>query len=256
MIEILVFITLASLTIVGFTIYENYFKKNKYKDFKDDLLFDPETNTSMTLEEAESDLLIEKENKEPLSEEYFEDLKYDDEREFFKIHDFYRVSEDYKKITFSNAQFRFLENSMLLSQYTDWRVSNTFKNIKQEKYVSLIFVSTHENHEESGISDNQLFFWLKLRNTSGHYVFKEKTIGDKITSLFDSDNSLIKSKYKVIPIKKYSSTLQIKKLVQKFESIKNVEFEIYEDNLFIKTTRTCNSEDRFVIENVLKEMKF
>src|SRR5690606_5646794 len=102
--------------------------------------------------------------------------------------------------------------------------------------------------------ESHLMFWKKVKNTNGHYFLREKSSTEKIFDKFRNDDDLQLKDYESYTFKRSYDLIQINRLLKNFENQKNLEIEIFNDNLFVKTMNLANKEDILKIENVLKNV--
>lgn len=129
-----------------------------------------------------------------------------------------------------------LEDTYLLSKYSDWSYTNAF-SMSENEIVFFPHVSIYgEGKGSISFTGHQILFWLKIKDIFGHYFLKEKQLSDTITDFISNDSEFKFGDFKVYTIKSSKNRLQILTMLKPYETLTNVEIEIHNDNLFIKTT--------------------
>ncbi|MFN3755179.1 hypothetical protein [Flavobacterium sp.] len=212
------------------------YQENLKSRLNDDMIYDPETGVKMTLEQAEKGAWIENDNLSRIkSKEEIEKYFDGSERVIEDIANILKT-EEFKSIKLSNKQVEVLELTQILSKYDDWSYSSAFK-INENDII--IFPEVHIHSRGKGtisFTGNQIMFWLKIHNTFGHYFLREKETHEKIFDFFRNDDDFKLSNFEVFSIVQSKNILSVLTILERFSHLKNIEIELQNDNLFIKTT--------------------
>ncbi|KGO85952.1 hypothetical protein [Flavobacterium suncheonense] len=230
-------------------------EENRLKEsLSDEFIYDPETGTKLTLEQAESGHWIAHNNVNRIKDsDEIEQFYYDDEKEVEELKNYIKkTGNTYKKLT--NYQIELLEKTETLSKYDNWSYSSSFSNDNGNRFVLFPAVEITGNRHQSGYHESQIMFWIKDEQLSGHFYLREKTNFEKLTDIFRNDDDIKLDNYESFTIKKSNNMLYIIKLLNFFKDEKGLEFEIYGDNLFIKTLRFPNMDDYLRIEKIIKNV--
>ncbi len=131
------------------------------KSLEDEFIYDPETGTKLTLEQAESGHWIAHNNENRIKDSNeIEQFYYGDEREIEKLKNHIKeTGYTYKKLT--NSQIELLEKTEMLSKYDNWSYSNSFINDNGNCFVLFPKVEIIGNRHQSGYHESQIMFWIK-----------------------------------------------------------------------------------------------
>jgi len=147
-------------------------KEKEKKRLADPRIYDPETNTYITLEEAESGVWdVNDPKNKPTAEEIkitFTESDYVDYTLRKEL-----VKEGFERIEspLSEEQYGHIEMFELLKQHEHWSYDDHFK--KNEITVLLLKI----------YGDILISTWIPVTRISGHYVFTEKTKTDRFFDL-------------------------------------------------------------------------
>lgn len=243
------------VTIIGALIYFFAFSKTSKSDreeekklrksLEDDFIIDPETGAKLTLEQAQSGIWNDEEvtyydpKTDPLvSPEYFE---------FSKLVDYYKLNSDYEVHIISDADVEFLESSLMFQKYSYWAFYHSFGHISKNTIVSFVLV-------ELNVKTDQLLYWLKDVSFSGHYKLYEISNTDKKIMSLSGVNGTFFNNYYCEPIKKTFYEIELFKFFEKIATINNLEIELLNSNLLIKTKNNVTQQDIDRLEEFLKQV--
>ncbi|MFD0989055.1 hypothetical protein ACFQ1R_03025 [Mariniflexile jejuense] len=232
---------------------KEYNRKLK-ESLSDEYIIDPETGTKLTLEQAESGHWVANDNEfMTISESELEKLPSADEKQAEIALNYLRESQEYQRTKLTDEQLKMFEKTKILNSYDDWNYSNPFKFEN-----GIVFLPAPELHGMTYYQDDycesHLMFWIKIKNTNGHYFLREKSSSEKLLDLLRNDDELKISDYECFTFKKSRNVILIKDILNSFENEKKLEIEIYNDNLFIKTTKLVNLDDIIRIEKIIKNV--
>lgn len=214
---------------------DEYQKKLK-KRLDNEFLYDPESGTEFTLEEAEKGIWIQNNNHNKIKTSEELDTYFDGSERIIE-----EIANSLKKlklksIKLDNNQTKILEATQILSKYDDWSYSNAHQ-ICQDKLV--LFPEVHIHSKGKGtinFSGYQILFWIKVQNISGHYFLRKKHISEKIFDLIRNDDAFKFEDFEVFTFKSSKNISQILSILKAYKKLKDIEIEIHDNNLFIKTT--------------------
>jgi len=217
-------------------------EENKLRrSLEEDYIFDPITNSKISLEEAES-------GEWEVNEDQFWERPDEDIRKFAfeeqKIQEralnALRSSKRFlKSDPFDDDQIDILLLTKMLSQFEDWSYSNVFHF--NEGYLFTPYIE----------NEYKLMMWIKIYDCGGQYYFREKT---KTEALFDkirNDDEIKVENYECYTIKPSSQVSQVVLFLKKFSRFKGLEIELFNSNMFIRTHGMINKEDVVVFEKIL-----
>lgn len=218
----------------------NEYEKNIKLRLNDDKIYDPETGVKMTLEQAQKGTWIKNDNFSRIRTEEEIDTYFDGvEKEIEKIANNLK-SRNFKHTKISNKYIKVLEKTHMLSKYDDWTYYNAF-NLNDDDKVLFPEVQYHYRGKgTSSFTGIQIMFWLKIEDIGGHYFLREKETHEKILDLFRRDDDFKFGNFEVFTIIKSTNIKKIISTLSPFEKLKNIEIEIRNNDLFIKTTNQPN----------------
>ncbi|MFC4635339.1 hypothetical protein ACFO3O_15625 [Dokdonia ponticola] len=215
------------------------------KRLEDPRIYDPETDTYITLEEAESGIWDLEDASKKMSEtekreQFFEeDLVAESIRKELIKEGFVKV-----KSPLSEEQFKVFERLQLLDQLDEnWGYRYFFENAK----MIAIILTIHNAYE--------LALSIPIQYSSGHYIFKEKTISDRILDKIRPDDAIQVADYECFPIQNSKTTRAVENIMHLVAKVRGVEVEILPHQFFIKTTGSQKLVDVFVLLDLVKEIE-
>ena len=209
----------------------------------DPRLYDPETNTYITLEQAESGMWDVDDPKSKMSKEEIKENFSEEQlinhtlREEFVKEGFKRIKEP-----FSEEQYEQIEKFELLKQFEDWSYNDHFK--KGE--ITAILLSIQR--------DTLISMWIRVKDITGHYIFKEKTTTDRILDKIRPDDDIQIENYECFTIQKTKTTRAIENIIATVNKYQHIEVEIQSGHLFIKTTRPARLTDLLMLLNLSRNI--
>ncbi len=241
-------ITFFSLCIL-FIVWQIYRIKNKKTEdeiiqerTEDELLFDPYTGKQITLEEAESgNWTIEEHEKQEKLEKYLDKFSSTEEKEEVLVNQYITMSESYEISELTEEQLALLEEFAIFSEESSWSYSDSY--IYNKKHL-FILVNFH-----SSIS-SQIVAIVKTEDIKGHYYLREKSSIEKIFDSIRSDDELFLENYESYTFEQSGSKLIINKILDKIKGQKDLEIEIYNNALLLKTLKNKNIADLKRLEEI------
>ena len=221
------------------------------ESLNDEFIYDPETGTKLTLEQAESGNWISHNNLNRVkSKEEIERFYFGREKDAEILINHIKVSGyEYKKLT--ESQIEVLEKIKIFEKYDDWSYSNSFSFDNGKNFV---FFPAVEYKTESIFNESKIMFWIKNDNLTGHFYLREKTNFESITDLIRNDDEIKLDDYECFTYKKSNNILNVIRVLELFENEKELEIEINEGNLFVKTLKFPNIEDFLRVEKIIKNI--
>lgn len=224
-------------------------KEEEEKKSKDNLLFEPETEAYITLEEAESG-----EWHEPDEEQKKHTAKlrrqYMDENEIL-LNKFYSflITQGYERERIKNTI-----NTLSTVTHSPFKLSDFNPDIDKLDFLkSTVIISQYPSQSIKDIwtlnnktifsVGNNLVFWVKVNHASGHYFMKKLTDVDRFLGKLLHKDDIHLKKHRVFTVKRGFDIAKAKKIFEKFDNEKNLQLELIDDNLLIRVFALPNRED-------------
>lgn len=225
---------------------EKEYNEKIKNSLEEQYIIDPETGAKLTLEQAESGIWDENQ-VEYFSETDYSKILVEEEKNAELAIDVYRRNKNYKKTEFDDSEIEILVNTLTLSKYDEWNYSNCLTNETRTKIFFVPSVSIDKlNYRES-----QIMYWIKIQNINGHYYLYEVNKAERILINSTKKESVFYNSYYCEILRKSHNATNLKFILNKISELKGFEFEIINDNLFIKSTRLVCKID---IDNAEKLM--
>lgn len=230
---------------------EREYNKDLEERLNDEFIYDPDTGARLTLEEAESGHWIHQNNQNRIkSDEEIKTHYFGKERDAEELVNYIK-SIGFKTTKLHDSQIDFLEQSKILSKYDSWTYSDSFTFNNGKNIFFLTNVAYFSNRHQRGYNEQQIMIWIKNSNLTGHVYLREKTIFEIFTETVRKDDEIKLNNYETFIFKKPNNILQLITTLKYFEAEKNLEIEINDGNLFIKTIRYTNLNDFLNNEKIL-----
>lgn len=252
------FLLILLLIFVVYIIYKLFSfqtkEQKKYEErmkssLEEQYIIDPETGAKLTLEQAESGIWDENQVAY-FSESDYAKILVEEEKNVELAIDMYRKNNHYTKTKFDDSEIEFLENTLTLSKYDEWDYSNC---LAKENRTKIFFVPSvriaNLNYRES-----QIMYWVKIQNINGHYHLYEVNKAEKILIKTTQRNSVFYNNYYCKTLKKSHHHTDLNTLLSKISQFKGFEFEIINNNLFIKSTRLVCKTDINDAEEIINKV--
>ncbi|RZK09679.1 MAG: hypothetical protein EOO46_13085 [Flavobacterium sp.] len=228
------------------------YRKKLKERLSDEFLYDPTTGAKFTLEQAEKGYWIENDNEERIKNPEELNLYYEESEKTIEDISNFLKSEKMILTKLSSAQTEILNRTITLSKYSSWNYWNCF-TLEEGKLV--FFPQIHIDAKFSAsasFSGYQIMFWIKTQNINGHYFLRQKTMEEQLVRLFRRDQPFIIDNYEVETLSKSSSISNVVALIKPFEHLKNIEIEIHDEDLFIKTNDEPTLEGFYTILRIIR----
>lgn len=215
--------------------------KNRLADPR---IYDPETNTYITLEEAESGIWDVNDASKKMSETEMKEQFLEVELIAEAIcKELIREGFVVAKSPLSEEQFKVFERLQLLDQIDEnWGYRDYF----EDSNMAGVILNIH-NTFEFAIS-------IPVHHSSGHYIFKEKTTTDRILDKIRPDDDIEIEHYECFIIQKSKTTRAIENMMDIVNKIEHVEVEVLPHQFFIKTTGSAKLSDVFILLQVARDI--
>ena len=227
-------------------------KKNEERvkrSLEDERIYDPETGKYLTLEQAESDECFLEENSNRLISKREIDAHFHED-EVRVVNCFNWINKkSHQEYTFNDTELEVLETIKILNTYESW--SYTECSIISDK--AFLFFPSVEYSLDNPNLETQIMIWHKLKGMHGHHIFKPESIVDKVLDVIKNDDTLELKGFEPNTFTLSPSPMLTIIALQKLEGLKNVNIEVLDNNLFIKTNRIARLEDLKMLHNYLTE---
>ncbi|MEJ6792510.1 MAG: hypothetical protein QNK89_07215 [Lacinutrix sp.] len=226
-------------------------EKKLKKSLEDRYIIDPESGTKLTLEEAESGVWLSHNNGfRTLSEKELDKIPTEGEKQAEIALNYLRKSTRFRTIEFKDIEIETLNSTKILTSYDDWSYSNSFKFENSYIFVPAPEIHSSKYYREDYI-ESHLMLWIKIDSINGHYVFREKSSFEKFSDSIRNDDEIQLKDYECFTIKKSHNIIIINSIMSKILPNKDLEIEIMDDNLFIKTLKLVCLEDVKRMETII-----
>lgn len=254
----IVFYIFISIIVVALSVkfFENSDEEKEYfiklkQSLKEEFIYDPETGAKLTLEEAESGYWISHNNLNRVkSKEEIEKFYFGREKDAeILINHIKAAGYEYNKL--KNSQIDFLETIKIFEKYDNWSYSNSFSFDNEKNFV---FFPAVEYKTENYFNESQIMFWFKNDKLNGHFYLREKTNFESITDLIRNNDEIKLENYECFTYKKSKNIIDIIRILEAFKNEKELEIEIKDENLFVKTLKFPNMQDFLRVEKIIKNI--
>lgn len=217
----------------------------------DDRIFDPITGVYISLEEAESGQWStgdrEKHN--------FPNTHLNEENKNIKIAlDYLSNNEYYKKLdTLPNQEIDIINSSRMFSEYDEWTFTYCYEFDKGFVFLPEMKISISPDIGPFYFN-SKIMFSLKINSLIGHYGLKPKESGEKFHDLFRSNGHLTLNNYETFTFRHSHNIREINKFLKHFENEKNLELEINDTHLIIKSLNLITIHDIKRIEKIIQHI--
>lgn len=222
------------------------------KSLEDERLFDPETNSHITLEEAESGKWGEMETINFSKNNENKNIT-DENKQFEIIENYFNTNSDFSTLTLSDEQLNILNKSRILCKYEFWSYSFAFSC---DNWV--VFFPATEFLLNGNIIANfdkiEAMFWIKTTNILGHYYLRENIFLENQSNYYRNLDEYDSEHYTISIIEQSLVDYDIKRISHLFENINGLEIEIDHENIFIKTTENTNVDIIQKIEKAINQI--
>lgn len=233
---------------------EKEYERKLKKSLADEFIYDPETGAKLTLEEAESGNWLAHDNLNRIkSKEELEQYYRGKEKEIEELVNFLK-SNGYKFTKLSNSQIEFLEQTKILSKYDDWSYSCSYSFNEGKDFVFFPRVTYHNNKHENGYSESQIMFWINDIRLDGHLYLRDKTYFEALTDRVRNDDLIKLDHFETFVFKKSTNMIPLIKTLQLLDIEKELEIEIIENSLLIKSLKYVDKTDYLRIEKIIKSV--
>ncbi len=211
------------------------------EQIEDEYLYDPSSGAKITLEQAESG----KWPVDTISKEEFNDYlnKCDsvEEKEEKSAINYLTKEKSYDEITLSEGIINLLNDSAILSKNKNWKYSDAYLFNNKSTFI-LISVDSYMSTE--------LLMIININNIDGHYYLREKSVVEKVFDAFRNDDELSLDNYESFTFRKAKSIESVNKVLLQLKGQQQLEIELDNDILLLKTIKHINIGDIKRFENI------
>lgn len=233
---------------------EKEYEKKIKESLADEFIYDPETGTKLTLEQAESGHFLAHDNANRIkSEEELEKYYYGREKDAEELVNFIK-SNGYEATKLTDSQIDFLEQSKILSKYDNWSYSNSFTFNSGKDFMFFPDVLYYNNSHQLGYGESQIMFWINDLDLSGHIYLRDKTNFEAIADNIRNDDEIKLNNFETFIFKKPNKMIALIKTLQLFDDEKELEIEVIEGNLLFKSLKFVNRTDFLRMEKIMKQI--
>ena len=235
---------------------EKKYEKHLEDSLDDEYIIDPETGAKITLEQAESGHWVSHDHIDRLkSEAEIAQLFSDEERQVEHAINHIKSSPNFTAKVLTEAELHYVTNTNMMGKYQSWSYSNPY-NFKNDKgYLILPAPITRGvGYYDEALEESQILFVLYLPNIEGHYYFRKKSKVEKLLDAVKSDDELDLENYECFTIKSSNNIIAITRILERLRGEQDLEFELIDNKLFIKTLRLACIEDLERLENIAFRM--
>lgn len=220
------------------------------KSLADEYIIERETGAKLTLEQAESGLWIKHDNElREMPESDIEKFPTDEERVVFRGLNYIKSSKNYIPNKISNKKVSTLEKLEILKKYDDWFYSDSYKLASDDKKQLIII-----NIDDNGYKEPQLLFSIQLDFDTGHYYFRPKTKTEKILDKIRNDDEIKLKDFECFDYKKSLNTISLIKTIDKIDKKQDIEFEFFNNILYLKNRKLLSVAEVKILETILKNV--
>lgn len=199
---------------------------------KDPYLYDPESGTLFTIDQVGKGS-PDSEFNEYKIQNIKQQIPYFTEKEIIveEIPNLLK-SLHFQEIRLTQKQIKTLNRIESLSKYDDWRYNTSF----DIGNGNIVLFPSFQHRGKTDFSNSKILFWLKVPLIGGHYFLREKETIEKVFDLLRNDDEFNFGNFEVFSIKSTKNRIHLLRNLDPFQDFENIEIEIKNDNLFIKTT--------------------
>lgn len=237
--EIVFFVSIILICLALFSKWATYafkteddYNKDLYNRLKDDFLIDSESGVSFNVEDIGKPIhehtTIINENNSIYNRSTQFDESFQNREEIMLL----LKSQNFKTLSLNSKQIAILDNTKMLSKYDEWSFNRSFE-LGSGKIV--LFPQVQYQGRNS-FNDYQVLFWITISSIKAHYFLRQKETIEQVFDLIRNDDEFQFGNFEVFSIKSTKNNFQLKKCLDGLETYKNIEIEVHNENLFIKTT--------------------
>jgi len=222
------------------------------KRLESPLLYDPVTGTELTLEQAEKGTFIDHDNYNRTRTQKELDQYFDaPDRVIEEIANYLKIN-DYSKCSLDDEQSPILDTISITGKYNTFDCQRCYENLKSNFLVLFPRVYIESTRQRVGINGFQIMFWVSTTNLDGHYYMRPKTKTEGILDKIRNDDPFDIEDFEIFPIKETENILPLIRLLKRFEGLEDIEIEVKENNIFVKTLDEPTLEKFLKLEYIIK----
>ena len=205
------------------------------ENLDDDKLYDPISDTLIDLDQATS-------GKWPapkygvVSEEHIEKYYAGEEKELVRIMNYLKSSKEYKRFGIPSDLHKVLHQLKMLVP-SQWRHhSLSFVN-KQNRGI-IMFPQIHW----TASPETCILLIIPIDNVDGHYLFRRKSVVEKILDLIQPDDSINLHGFECYTFVESPRPYVLEQILEPFKEDDQVEIEVLRDFLIIRSVKPATVE--------------
>lgn len=234
------------------------YEKKLEENLADEFIIDPETGARLTLEQAESGHWIDHDNEHyQMPESEIDKLYTEEQKNIERAANLLKGDEDLKRTKFNDEQIERLEKTVILKKYDYWSYHYCFYNTELDYYVFLPTIELHQKvytHFPDNLIETQIMFWINLKHDHGHYYLRQESTLESIFNHFNQEVRTFLKDYITIVQEPSDNALKLLQGIKKLENIPNLEIEVFNSDLLIKTRKWVTAEGLKNLHDVVKNV--
>lgn len=222
-------------------------------EFEDDLLYDPETNSKITLEQAESGIwLVKDEGHDRIVPESEIEANYPEYRKEWRRIQNLLIENGYMSQDFTHEGEAKLRQLVILRNYSERHFGMPYVG---PEGTAIFELDVRETIGRQKTNNQMLMANKQLEDDFGHYVFTPKTVADRLYDFVEDDDFVFIEGYETHQVSATENVLKLNRLLKIFGTTEAVfEIEIDKDEIFLKHSRLPNVADTKCIISVLEKL--
>lgn len=225
------------------------YKEKLGKSLEDEYIIDQDTGAKLTLEQAQSGNWNLEEvpyySEEDVAMHYSEDFQ-----NMYTAKYYLEKREVYESIELEYTILEFLITNHIFAKYDSCSFTASFINKASQTKILFSWVEI----QRLEYSEIQLLFWVTISNFNGHYYLSEKNKSEQIAIKLTNKNALFFNDYYCEILKASFSNGYELGILEKCAAEKRIEVEIFNNNLFIKTTDLASIKNINRIEQLIETL--
>lgn len=220
--------------------------------FEDDLLFDPETNSKITLEQAESgNWPVNEDPNRIIPAEEINSFHSESNKLEVRIGN-YLKQQKFLKCNFDDELQDAIDSMVILTKYSSWSCDDLFVAADGSCIFELSILAPIGRNSFDGKTVMAMKY---LGSDSGHYVFAPKTLADRVYDWVEPKENIEIPGYETHEIVRSRNVLQLIRSLEQFGKMAaRFEIEVIADKLFFKFDRDKSLEDVKLADEILKKL--
>lgn len=248
------YIMLVLVLIVAFYLIKSLIKGDEPEiTWKDDLLYDPETNTKITLEQAESgNWLARDEDPDRIVPDEEIEANYADTAKLPQRIKNYLIAENFLQQEFDDEFQQEIAGLVILAKYKSWSCEDLFVSDDGSGIFDLVIETTSGRQ---AFTSRTVMGAKILEGGFGHYIFAPKTLADRLYDFVEQQDVVNIPGYETHEVVRSHNIIGINRMLETFRKNEVLfEIELLDDILFFKFCRDQSLEDVRLAREILKTL--